>query len=210
MPSVGTFGPAVLLALSGYLFGFISTYLKVSPPLLEPNFSRHKRRTTLPKPILPSTPPRSHQEWQLRRAAIEKHKIEMKSLEQRNSCPSPATPDAEVLPPRLVRAEAVLRSRIGPIVLVIPNHTSAFDACACLRTAEGMGVQHVWLVLGPGLQTDEVIPGVCEGGRGRNRKEKRNVERLSKVVKGASQWLTLRTFESPHECALALKGLFLP
>eukprot|EP00300_Choanocystis_sp_HF-7_P011447 c17463_g1_i1.p1 GENE.c17463_g1_i1~~c17463_g1_i1.p1 ORF type:complete len:232 (+),score=37.21 c17463_g1_i1:262-957(+) len=105
--------------------------------------------------------------------------------------------NATSLPPRLTRAEAVLRSRLPGITLVIPECVSLFDVCACLRTAEAMGVQHVWFV-------DE------SNATPQNRAERMEKIQVLRVMKGAQQWLTVRTFQNAQQCALAVQGKVAP
>ncbi len=52
----------------------------------------------------------------------------------------------KVAPRRLRRAEAVLAKRTGRILLVLERCTDRHNADAVLRTADGFGVQKVWMV----------------------------------------------------------------
>jgi|FLOH01.1.fsa_nt_gi tRNA(Leu) C34 or U34 (ribose-2'-O)-methylase TrmL len=89
-------------------------------------------------------------------------------------------------PRRLRRAEAVLRQRCGRILLVLERQTDAHNQMAVLRTAEAMGLVHVWLV---------------EDG------SQPQLPRLKKsVTKGAHGWLELRYFEDTATCIQALRA----
>lgn len=89
-------------------------------------------------------------------------------------------------PRRLRRAEAVLRQRTGRILLVLERHTDLHNQMAVLRTAEAMGLIHVWLV-------DDAV--------------QEQLPLLKKsVTKGAHGWLEIRTFRTTSECIKALRA----
>lgn len=88
-------------------------------------------------------------------------------------------------PRRLRRAEAVLRYRTGRILLVLERQTDIHNQMAVLRTAEAMGLVHIWLV------DDDVQP---------------QLPILKKsITKGAHGWLELRYFEDTKSCIKALR-----
>ncbi len=87
-------------------------------------------------------------------------------------------------PPRLRRAEAVLRRRTSRIVLVLEQAWNDENVQAVLRTAESFGVQHVWSVRHP---------------HGRRRVQR-------SVTRGSHDWLSLRTFETSAELLEALRA----
>ncbi|RMH02356.1 MAG: TrmH family RNA methyltransferase [Planctomycetota bacterium] len=89
-------------------------------------------------------------------------------------------------PRRLRRAEAVLRRRSRRILLVVEACASDHNFQAVLRTAEGFGVQHVWLV------DDPLDP----------RTTRRGISNA--VTKGTHRWLSLRRFPDTAACLRAL------
>ena len=81
-------------------------------------------------------------------------------------------PDAEgKVPRRLLRAERVLANRTERFVLVLECAHDARNEQAVLRTAEALGLQHVWIVVSP----MEKNHGVAKS-----------------VVRGSTLWLTIR------------------
>lgn len=100
-------------------------------------------------------------------------------------------------PRRLRKAERVLAGRTSRLILVIERSYDEINQVAILRTAEAMGVQHVWIVL-PAIKKPE------------HRNEKIAKERKergynAKVSRTAMQWMTMRTFNTPRECIAALR-----
>lgn len=98
-------------------------------------------------------------------------------------------------PARIIRCEAVLRARSGRILIVLDRICDAHNVAAALRTAEALGVQHVWSV-GPTLGYRK---------RGRRHDLRRPVD-IASVAKGSDAWLSLRFFETPAECIAALSS----
>ncbi len=93
----------------------------------------------------------------------------------------------EPAPRRLRRAEAVLRRRSDRILLVVEACASDHNFQAVLRTAEGFGVQKVWLV------DDPLDP----------RTQRRGIS--NSVTKGTHRWLSIRRFEDAGRCLEALR-----
>jgi hypothetical protein len=80
--------------------------------------------------------------------------------------------DAEgEVPRRLLRAERVLSHRTERFVLVLECAHDARNEQAVLRTAEAMGVQHVWIVTSP-MEKNHTV--------------------AKSIVKGSTLWLTIR------------------
>ena len=97
---------------------------------------------------------------------------------------------AEACPGRVMRCEKVLRGRTGRVLLVLDRISDPHNEAAAHRTAEALGVQHVW----------SVAPILAS-------KKKRPAKRDAKsVAKGADGWLSLRRFETPSDCVSALRG----
>ena len=93
----------------------------------------------------------------------------------------------EPAPRRLRRAEAVLGRRSDRILLVVEACSSDHNFQAVLRTAEGFGIQHVWLVDDPEDQ----------------RTQRRAIS--NSVTRGTHRWLSIRRFADTPECLAALE-----
>ena len=88
-------------------------------------------------------------------------------------------------PRRLRRAEAVLARRTGRFLLVLERCTDRHNADAVLRTAEGFGIQKVWMV-----EQDPPSPKAWSPGT---------------VSKGADRWLDIEVFPHVDACIAALR-----
>lgn len=91
----------------------------------------------------------------------------------------------EEAPRRLKRAEAILAARTSRIILVLEQSYDPHNQYACLRTAESLGIQHVWIITPPFMRK-------TFGGE-------------SKVSKGKEEWLTIRLFDTTAQCIKALR-----
>ena len=89
------------------------------------------------------------------------------------------TAEVNPCPPRVIRCERVLRKRTKSVLLVLDRIHDPHNEAAVHRTAEALGVQHVW----------SVAPVLVD-------KKKRSAKRGAKTVaKGADAWLSLRRFD---------------
>jgi tRNA G18 (ribose-2'-O)-methylase SpoU len=133
--------------------------------------------------------------------------------------------DAPGLPDRLLRkAETAVLGRTSRILCVVERCTDEHNYSAVLRTAEALGVQHVWLVdpvvreadggLGGG-DTPEDLPGDdgakrATKGRGRGRKrgahgsDWREAHKL--FARRAQEFTSIREFPDAASCVAALKA----
>ncbi|OWZ19903.1 RNA methyltransferase [Phytophthora megakarya] len=95
-------------------------------------------------------------------------------------------------PERLRRAETVLNHRTSRIVLVLEQCMDSHNHQAVLRTAEAMGIQHVWLIAANDqqLKTHPTKPKKSSG---------------KKITKNCAVWLTIREFSSITSCLEALR-----
>ena len=105
-------------------------------------------------------------------------------------------------PARLRRAERVLRSRLSNVTLVLEKFSNEMNQKAVLRTAEAMGVQHVY-------QVKPTLPK-----RPANKQKER--AKLGKgndfewgasvnVTSGCERWLSCKYFDTTEECIACLK-----
>jgi tRNA C32,U32 (ribose-2'-O)-methylase TrmJ len=123
------------------------------------------------------------------------------------------SPDLDL---RLIRkAEAVIRQRSGTLTVVIERATNMFNHSACLRTAEALGIHNVWIV-DPQACNDEF--GASEETREgnvirdtKNRLLKLTTEEAEErrqhhlFAKNATEWLSIREFQTTMECVKALR-----
>jgi tRNA G18 (ribose-2'-O)-methylase SpoU len=103
--------------------------------------------------------------------------------------PTAQPPPPDLPPPRrLQRAERILGLRTGRVVLILERCGDGFNQQALLRTADCLGIQHVWLVNPPGRKI-------------------KNSQCLNRnVTKGSHDWLTIRHFDTTRECIEALRA----
>ncbi|GIL48456.1 hypothetical protein Vafri_4975 [Volvox africanus] len=112
--------------------------------------------------------------------------------------------DAPGAPDRLIRkAETVICSRTDRILLVLERCTDNQNYLACLRTAEILGVQNVWIVLSPRGMKNEALGGADGADDGFVDKGELSRKR-GRIARCSSQWLDIRTFATTAECIAAL------
>lgn len=97
---------------------------------------------------------------------------------------------------RTQRLEETLAKRRGGLHLVLENVADPFNAAAALRTAEGLGVQHVHVIESIG---NFHVPSTTKANRGS----------LNQVALGASRWLSLSRYTSSLACFEELRRLKL-
>ncbi|KAG2432545.1 hypothetical protein HXX76_008890 [Chlamydomonas incerta] len=103
-------------------------------------------------------------------------------------------------PDRLLRkAEAVLSRRSDRILLVLERCTDNQNYLACLRTAEILGVQNVWIVLSQrGAKNEGALDAFDDKGEvGKKR---------GRIARCSSQWLDVKTFPTTADCVAALRA----
>jgi len=99
------------------------------------------------------------------------------------------TDDQNGPPMRLRRAETVLRNRTSRMILVLERCLDSHNHQAVIRTAEALGIQHIWTVSPPVDTTQQ------------NRRHKL----AKKITKGCFKWLSIRNFNSISNCIAALQ-----
>ncbi|KAI9918965.1 hypothetical protein PsorP6_011575 [Peronosclerospora sorghi] len=99
--------------------------------------------------------------------------------------------DVVEAPERLRRAETVLRYRTSRIVLVLEHCMDSHNHQAVLRTAEALGIQHVWLIAANNKQIKTHL-------------DKTKKTSGKKITKNCAIWLTVREFSSIAACLEAL------
>ena len=133
--------------------------------------------------------------------------------------------DAPGLPDRLLRkAETAVLGRTSRILCVVERCTDEHNYSAVLRTAEALGVQHVWLVDPVVREADGGLgggdtPGDLPGGdgakratKGRGRGRKRGAhgsdwrEAHKLFARRAQEFTSIREFPDAASCVAALKA----
>ena len=134
-------------------------------------------------------------------------------------------------PLRILRkAETAILKRTSKMIIVIERCTSDHNYSAILRTAEALGIQHVWLI-DPVIQVDqlksssvsdnsndtatsnitaaheELVTGKLEN-KTKNRITKSEIQTRGMhhlFAQNATEWLTIREFKSTSDCIHALR-----
>ena len=155
------------------------------------------------------------------------------SLRSRHESPSaslplqpnqPETSDEDIDKPglknRLIRkAETVILGRTSRILLVVERCINDHNYSAIIRTAEALGIQHIWLVDPPDAATAEGAssssPHQPSNDSNDTTAPPRNDEgvgsdfRMSEhalFARMATQWTTIRNFATTAECVAALRA----
>jgi tRNA G18 (ribose-2'-O)-methylase SpoU len=141
--------------------------------------------------------------------------------------------DSPELENRILRkAEAVIQWRTSRLIVVIERCTNDHNYSAILRTAEALGIQHVWMIDPPPIEdNDEIVdpetngidhtettpavvlppPSSATGGGVTNQAITRTPQEQQKramhhlFAQNALDWLTVREFSSSEACVQALK-----
>lgn len=94
-------------------------------------------------------------------------------------------------PRRLRKAETVLRKRIGRIVIVVEKSVDSLNHMSILRTAEALGIQHVWFV---------------EADRMKDKKDLGDFKANTTIARTSTQWLSVRQFPNSSACIAAIQA----
>ena len=103
----------------------------------------------------------------------------------------------------LRKAETVIQRRTDQIILVVERCTATHNYTAVIRTAEAMGIQHVWLVAPP--------PKDAQSNPKQQRKKDRWEEDAKELqdhiayARMACKWITVREFRTTAGCIAALR-----
>ena len=106
---------------------------------------------------------------------------------------TPPRADEEQQPDQdfLAKFEACLRARTSHFVLVLDGVADASNVAGIFRTAESLGVLHVWIV---SPWERHRAPGTAE-----------NLRQIAAVSKKSEQWLCVRRFADTGSCVAALR-----
>jgi tRNA G18 (ribose-2'-O)-methylase SpoU len=104
---------------------------------------------------------------------------------------------------RLLRkAETILRLRTDRILLVLERPLMTDNYLGCLRTAECMGIQNVWVVVPQRQHHKSQAPPPPPPGA---KQELRDYRRRVRLSRNSSQWLDVREFRTTTECIEEIK-----
>ena len=113
--------------------------------------------------------------------------------------------DSIHLDQRMIRkAEAAICNRTSRVTIVVERCTNDFNYSAILRTAEALGVQHVWIIAPPQIETIlKSSTGKIVKGASMDEIESRAMHHL--FAQNATEWLTVREFENTGSCLKELR-----
>jgi tRNA G18 (ribose-2'-O)-methylase SpoU len=115
--------------------------------------------------------------------------------------------DSPLLDQRMIRkAEGAILKRTSRVTIVVERCTNDHNYSAILRTAEALGVQHVWIISPPPVCTDGV-EHISKTGHVVQSTEQEAKERQMHhlFARKATEWLTVREFDTTEECITALR-----
>lgn len=120
--------------------------------------------------------------------------------------------DHQSLEGRILRkAEAAIRGRTSRLVIVVERCTNDYNYSAILRSAEALGVQHVYIIA-PQAMTQTLVNDNSElrssTGQKVNKVQKEEIEGRAMhhlFAQRATQWLTVHEYATTMECVDALK-----
>ena len=118
--------------------------------------------------------------------------------------------DSPDLEERMIRkAEAAIRGRTSRLVVVVERCTNDHNYSAILRTAEALGIQHVYIIDPPTMRHhDEGSTVTSSTGKVVKNAAAQDVQERSMhhlFAQRATSWLNVHEFESTAECLAVLK-----
>jgi tRNA G18 (ribose-2'-O)-methylase SpoU len=114
--------------------------------------------------------------------------------------------DTPELDNRMLRkAEAVIQWRTTRLILVIERCTNDHNYSAILRSAEALGIQHVFMIDPPLVENDEEPIQETQVKRSEDDIKARAMHHL--FAQNALEWLTVRDFQSTEACVAELKKM---
>lgn len=124
------------------------------------------------------------------------------------------TMDSPTLSNRILRkAETVIQGRTSRVLIVVERCTNDHNYSAILRTAEALGIQHVWVIAPPTAsnthttQVEHSPQAKCSAGYSIKRSTECDLQKRRQhhlFAQRAVQWLTLREFDTTEQCLQAL------
>lgn len=150
--------------------------------------------------------------WILQRLAAHRTKLSLSSC-RRPSVSAQQTPpdvllDSPLLEERMIRkAEAAIRGRTSRLVIVVERCTNNHNYSAILRTAEALGIQHVYIISPPPVPQEDTL--ISSTGRvlkqvSSSEMEERAMHHL--FAQRATEWLTVHEFDNTTSCLTFLRS----
>ena len=124
----------------------------------------------------------------------------------------------------LRKAEAAIRGRTSRLVIVVERCTNDYNYSAILRSAEALGIQHVYIIapqsMTQTLQREDINDDDAEKGGGNQYLVNSSGQKLNRVkekevedralhhlfAQRATEWLTVHEFDTTQECVDHLKN----
>jgi tRNA G18 (ribose-2'-O)-methylase SpoU len=125
------------------------------------------------------------------------------------------TMDSPTLSNRILRkAETVIQGRTSRVLIVVERCTNDHNYSAILRTAEALGIQHVWVIAPPSsirnthiVQEEHSSQVNSSVGYSIKRSTECDIKQRQQhhlFARRAVEWLTLREFDTTEQCLQAL------
>jgi tRNA G18 (ribose-2'-O)-methylase SpoU len=116
--------------------------------------------------------------------------------------------DSPNLDMRMIRkAEGAVQKRTSRLTVVVERCTNDHNYSAILRTLEALGIQNVYIIRPPAVRMEEEVTLTTMRGtkvtQGKDEMEARKMHHL--YAQRATEWLTVRNFDTTQECLDALR-----
>ncbi len=142
------------------------------------------------------------------------------NVETKSTTENEIVMDHKGLDGRILRkAEAAIRGRTSRLVIVVERCTNDYNYSAILRSAEALGIQHVYIIAPQSMtQTLQQEDGEEKGsnqylvnstGQKLNRVKEKEIEDRALhhlFAQRATEWLTVHEFDTTQECVDHLKN----
>jgi tRNA(Leu) C34 or U34 (ribose-2'-O)-methylase TrmL len=108
----------------------------------------------------------------------------------------------------LRKAETVLQRRTSRLLIVVERSTQSHNYTAIIRTAEALGIQHLWVIAPPSIDGSTGTAGGRKSRKGKDqwKDDQAELERHCAYARGAVKWVSLRAFSNTTECIEALRA----
>lgn len=134
--------------------------------------------------------------------------VDQSSTEQAATAPLTLM-DSDQLEMRMIRkAEGAIQKRTSRVTVVVERCTNDHNYSAILRTAEALGIQNIFIVCPTTIRDEDDTTLTSMKGtkvnQGQHEKETRKLHHL--YAQRATEWLTVREFDSTTECLKELRA----
>lgn len=139
---------------------------------------------------------------------LRNRKTPQPALDTRRSSPTKVM-DSPHLEERIIRkAEAAIRNRTSRLIIVVERCTNDHNYSAILRTAEALGIQHVWIIAPPKSNEQDETSLTTSLGKVVKRVSAKELQSRAMhhlFARKATEWLNVREFEDTASCISELK-----